>query len=50
MELVALLSSCWIAVPIAALYVGWWALGDFVLDQIGIPFFDTGRPRESPDA
>ena len=49
MELVTLLSSCWIVVPIAALYVAWWALGDFVLDQIGNPLLDAGRTRESRD-
>jgi hypothetical protein len=34
---------------IGAAYVGWWALGDFLLDAIGIPFLDAGSRGAADD-
>jgi hypothetical protein len=47
MDLAMLLPSLQVLAVIGALYVAWWALGDFVLDRIGIPFVDAGWSRES---
>lgn len=47
MDLAMLLPSLQVLALIAVLYVAWWALGDFLLDQIGIPFVDSGWSRES---
>jgi hypothetical protein len=40
MDVAMLLPSLEVLAAIATLYVAWWVLGDFVLDQIGIPFLD----------
>jgi hypothetical protein len=42
MDLAVLLPSLQVLAIIAALFVAWWALGDFLLDQVGIPFLDGG--------
>jgi hypothetical protein len=41
MELTLLLPVVKVVGGIAALYVAWWLLGDFVLDHVGIPFVDA---------
>ncbi len=41
MELTLLLPVAKVVGGIAALYVTWWLLGDFVLDHVGIPFVDA---------
>ena len=49
MDMAMLVPSFRIVVLIGALYVGWWALGDFVLDRIGIPFLDMGSRRSGEE-
>jgi hypothetical protein len=41
MELTLLLPVLKVVGGIAALYLAWWLLGDFVLDHVGIPFVDA---------
>ena len=41
MELILLLPVVKVIGGIAALYLAWWLLGDFVLDHVGIPFVDA---------
>lgn len=41
MELTLLFPVLKVVGAIAALYVAWWLLGDFVLDHVGIPFVDA---------
>src|SRR5262245_56528514 len=42
MDFALWLPSLQVLALIGATYVAWWALGDFVLDRIGIPFVDSG--------
>jgi hypothetical protein len=42
MDLALLWPSLEVLAVIGGLYVAWWALGDFVLDHVGVPFLDGG--------
>jgi hypothetical protein len=45
MTLTMLLPCFTVLGSIAAMHVAWWALGDLVLEHVGIPFLDAGTGK-----
>ena len=47
MMLTMLLPCFTVVGSIAALHCAWWAVGDLVLEHVGIPFLDSGVPMRA---